>query len=201
MSSLRARLAVLPRGAAANGQPRWLRRQSCCTKTCWTIQSAAERRGLPRAIRRDAALRQGAAAGCRSLSGSIPFSLPRHVLFSGRSLRSARTRQMRASACEGFGPPHLRAISVLPAAERRNLPRAIRRIADLRQRAAAGCCAIARTRSGRSLRSVRHERTRVRPADGCDVEPSAFMRSSHGQQLAKGRPMRAFAGRSCGPPR
>ncbi len=90
MSSLRARLAVLPRGAAANGQPRWLRRQSCCTKTCWTIQSAAERRGLPRAIRRDAALRQGAAAGCRSLSGSMPFGLPRHVLFSGRSLRSAR---------------------------------------------------------------------------------------------------------------
>ncbi len=44
MSSLRARLAVLPRGAAVNGQPRWLRRQSCCTKTCWTIQSAAERR-------------------------------------------------------------------------------------------------------------------------------------------------------------
>ncbi len=27
----------------------------------------------------------------------------------------------------------------------------------------------------------------LRPADGCDVEPCAFMRSSHGQQLAKGR--------------
>ena len=161
-----------------------------------SVRSRAE---VHRAFRRVAALRPGAAAGCRSLAGSKPFGLLRHVLFLGRSLRSARMlakaaglRVREASARRTcvrfpFGPQ--------PSGGASNLR------ASYCPPPGGGCCAIARTRSGRSLQRIRTNGRELRPADGCDVEPSAFMRSSHGQQLAKGRPMRAFAGQSCGPPR
>ncbi len=51
-------------------------------------------------------------------------------------------------------------------------------------------------------------RAKLRPADVCDVEPCGtfdykllyYHTAYRGGQLAKGRDMRAFAGRSCGPP-
>ena len=60
---------------------------------------------------------------------------------------------MRASVCGGFGPPRLRAISVLPAAERRRIEPSgeLQPSAKGRLRAAA----LNAPPSGRSLRSAR----------------------------------------------
>ena len=72
-----------------------------------TIQSAAERRGLRRAVR-VAAIRQGAAAGCRAIARIFT----RDEACGGR----ACLPKLRASARGGFGPPHLRASRVRVAA-------------------------------------------------------------------------------------
>ncbi len=198
MSSLRARLAVLPRGAAVNGQPRWLRRQSCCTKTCWTIQSAAERRCIEPfgELQPSARGRLRAADPWRDRSRSAYCDT---CSSWGEACGAhACLPKLRASACGRLRPAAL-ACDFRSVRSRAEGHRTFGRVTALRQ--GGGCCAIARTRSGRSLQRIRTNGRELRPADGCDVEPSAFMRSSHGQQLAKGRPMRAFAGQSCGPPR
>ena len=156
---------------------------------CRTIRSAAERR-RQRAFGRVAALRQGAAAGCRSLSGSMPFGLPRHVLFSGRSLRSARMLAKAAGCCaitqllgaqlaKGAREPYASCGPSLPKAAAR---RALARIGSRAEACGAPVSTDAGLRCGRlrpaaltcdscsehSLRSTRNER--LRPVNGYAIE-------------------------------
>ncbi len=116
-------------------------------------------------------------------------NLPR-VSSSGRSLRRdgtcgraiidrveacgahARLPKLRASAAGGFGPPHLRAMSVRPAAERRGLPRAVRRVCSPPPGGGCGLPALPRAFSRGQKPAERTHSTdaglrcgRLRPAD------------------------------------
>ena len=132
----------------------------------------------------------------RQLAKRTQQALREQRAFAGQCCGRRRLRGRNRSAAD-CGPPNPRRIDMRchrPAAERRDLPRAVRRVAALRQGAAAGCLCCARTK-----RSCRNHRVQARTRPGlrcgrlhaafaCDACSGRSLRSTRNEPCA-----------SCGP--